>query len=47
MLSGLAIDGRIGLTAIERTPESADALQEATRRAIDTLGEARRRQAGQ
>ena len=47
MLSGLAIDGRIGLTAIERTPESADALQEVTRRAIDTLGEAHRRQAGQ
>jgi hypothetical protein len=37
MLSGLAIDGRIGLTAIERTPEAADALQEATRRTIDTL----------
>jgi hypothetical protein len=37
MLSGLAIDGRLGLTAIERTRESADALQEATRRAIDTL----------
>jgi hypothetical protein len=37
MLSGLAIDGRMGLTAIERTPEGADALQDATRRAIDTL----------
>jgi hypothetical protein len=37
MLSGLAIDGRMGLTAIERTAEGADALQDATRRAIDTL----------
>jgi len=37
MLSGLAIDGRIGLTAIAATPAEADALQEATRRAIDAL----------
>ena len=35
MLSGLAIDGRIGLTAIDRTPEDADRLQAATRAAID------------
>ena len=37
MLSGLAIDGRIGLTAIAETPADADALQVATRAAIDAL----------
>ena len=37
MLSGLEIDGRIGLTAIDTTPDGADRLQSATRRAIDAL----------
>jgi hypothetical protein len=37
MLSALAIDGRVGLTAIGSTPDEADALQERTRVAIDAL----------
>jgi pheganomycin biosynthesis PGM1-like protein/ATP-grasp domain-containing protein len=37
MLSGLAIDGRIGLTAIDRTPEGAASLHAATRAAIDAV----------
>jgi hypothetical protein len=35
MLTGLAIDGRVGLTAIGRSVEEASELEEATRRAID------------
>jgi hypothetical protein len=37
MLSGLAVDGRIGLTAVDTSPPRADALHRATREAIDTL----------
>ena len=37
MLSGLAIDGRLGLVAIARSPAEAQQLQEATREAIDPL----------
>jgi hypothetical protein len=37
MLSGLAIDGRLGVVAIGRTPAEADAMQEGVRRAIDGL----------
>ncbi len=37
----LAIDGRIGLTAIGRTPEDADEMQAATRRALHSLVSAR------
>jgi hypothetical protein len=37
MLSGLAIDGRLGVVAIEHTPAEADAMQEGVRRAIDGL----------
>ena len=32
MLSGLAIDGRFGFTAIATTPEEAEAMQQGTRR---------------
>ena len=39
MLSGLAIDGRLGLTAIAPTPDAANELHEATRSVIDTLAE--------
>ena len=46
MLSGLAIDGRIGLTAIAETPPDADALQVATREAIDALAARRASIAG-
>ena len=42
MLSGLAIDGRIGLTAIDTTPAGAEALKAATRDAIDALAARRR-----
>ena len=35
MLSGLAVDGRFGLTAIGRTPRHADELFDATREAVD------------
>jgi hypothetical protein len=41
MLSCLAIDGRFGLTAIGDSPEQAWALQEATRRAVDSVALAR------
>jgi hypothetical protein len=34
MLSGLGIDGRVGLTAIGRDPDEAEQLQEATGVAI-------------
>lgn len=37
MLSGLAIDGRLGVVAIGRTPDEADALQTAVRDAIERL----------
>ena len=37
MLSGLAIDGRFGLTAIGRDVEHADWLLEATREAVDRI----------
>jgi hypothetical protein len=36
MLSGLSIDGRLGLTAIGRDREEADRLQEATEHAVST-----------
>jgi hypothetical protein len=38
MLSGLAIDGRLGVVAMARTPAEADAMQEGVREAIDGLG---------
>jgi hypothetical protein len=41
MLSGLAIDGRIGLTAIGATPDEANRLHDQTRAAIDELAAAR------
>ena len=37
MLSGLAIDGRFGMTAIGRTPADAEAMFEATRGAVAEL----------
>lgn len=37
MLAGLAIDGRMGLTAIAETLEAAERLSEATRRAVEGL----------
>jgi hypothetical protein len=37
MLSGLAIDGRFGLTAIAETPDEAARLHEATRAAVERL----------
>jgi hypothetical protein len=37
MLSGLAIDGRFGLTAIGRTPAEADELHDRTRAAVSAL----------
>jgi PGM1 C-terminal domain len=37
MLSGLAIDGRFGLTAIAETPDDAARMHEATREAVATL----------
>jgi hypothetical protein len=37
MLSGLAIDGRLGVVAIAPTPAEADALQLAVREAVDRL----------
>jgi hypothetical protein len=37
MLSGLAIDGRFGLTAIARTPTEAAAMQDGVKRAVDEL----------
>ncbi len=37
MLSGLAIDGRMGLTAIAETPEDAAALHESARSAVATV----------
>ena len=43
MLSGLAIDGRMGVVAIERTPEAAQRLEQAVRRAVDELAELRAR----
>lgn len=39
MLSGLAIDGRLGLTAIGSTPEAATDLHEATRVVVDALAD--------
>ena len=35
MLSGLAIDGRFGMTAIARTPEAAAGLEAAVRNAAE------------
>jgi hypothetical protein len=43
MLFGLAIDGRVGLTAIARTPDEAAALHAATRATIDRLADLRAR----
>lgn len=43
MLSGLAIDGRLGLTAIGRDPTESGALLAATREAIDSLAGTRDR----
>ena len=37
MLSGLAIDGRFGLTAIAETPEKATLMHDATRAAVERL----------
>ena len=37
MLSGLAIDGRMGVIAIARTPEGAEALQTGTATAVNNL----------
>ena len=37
MLSGLAIDGRFGLTTIGRDVDHADWLLEATREAVDRI----------
>jgi hypothetical protein len=37
MLSGLAIDGRFGLTAISATPDEAERMQEATRATVERL----------
>ena len=37
MLSGLAIDGRFGLTAIAETPEDAARMHEATRATVAAL----------
>jgi hypothetical protein len=37
MLSGLAVDGRLGLVAIAPTPAAADRLVEATEAAVDSL----------
>lgn len=41
MLSGLAIDGRFGVTAIARTPVEADAMYEAVRRTVQRLANRR------
>lgn len=41
MLSGLAIDGRFGLTAIGRSQDEAASLHEATRATVDGLAAAR------
>ena len=40
MLSGLAIDGRFGLTAIARTPSEAEAMYEGVRSAVAELADA-------
>ena len=37
MLSGLAIDGRFGLTAIAETPDDAARMHDATREAVAAL----------
>jgi hypothetical protein len=37
MLSGLAVDGRCGLTAIAHTPDEADRFLERTRNVIDRV----------
>jgi hypothetical protein len=41
MLSGLAVDGRFGLTAIADSPDQASALQDATRTAVDQVAQTR------
>ncbi|MBI2776192.1 MAG: hypothetical protein HYX57_02835 [Chloroflexi bacterium] len=41
MLSGLSIDGRLGVTAIARTPAEAEAMANGVRSAIDGLAAAR------
>jgi len=41
MLSGLAIDGRFGLTAIARTADEADAMQAGVRHAVERIAERR------
>jgi pheganomycin biosynthesis PGM1-like protein len=41
MLSGLAIDGRFGLTAIAETPAAADEMFEAVRGAMEGLAPVR------
>lgn len=41
MLSGLAIDGRFGVTAIARTPDEAEAMFETTRAAVAGLAASR------
>jgi hypothetical protein len=37
MLSGLAIDGRFGLTAIAESPADADAMELGVRRSVEAL----------
>ena len=39
MMSGLAVDGRFGLTAIAHAPDEADRLVEETRRIMDGLAD--------
>jgi hypothetical protein len=39
MLSGLAVDGRCGLTAIAHAPDEADRLVEETRRVMDGVAD--------
>jgi hypothetical protein len=41
MLTGLAIDGRFGLTAIAPTLQEADAMFEAVRRTVQRLADRR------
>jgi hypothetical protein len=41
MLSALAIDGRMGLVAIGRTPDEAAALEAGVRDAVDRLAAGR------
>jgi hypothetical protein len=42
MLSGLAIDGRFGFTAIARTPDAALAMEDALKATVQRLADRRR-----